>query len=126
MSNYSDFIKDFPNRCNELLKCFEKLSPIPNREVTLMLCMATAGFGIPFERIRPNKPRNEHPTRDRKRHEDFCKMTDSLFKKPFKETELWDSSFDEKWFFSGSSRNFVGGSGWDGSRFGVEWRCCVA
>jgi hypothetical protein len=65
MSSYSNFIKDFPSRCLDILKKYEKYAITHNREVTLMLAIATAGFVIPFERLRPPKEDPDQPSRDR-------------------------------------------------------------
>jgi hypothetical protein len=50
---YQDLANDFPERC---LKVLERCYPVAEGEgieVTLMLMVASAGFLIPFERLRP-------------------------------------------------------------------------
>ncbi len=54
MSNYKNYIKDFPKRCNDLLEHFFKDATQLDREVTLLMNVACAGFVIPFERLTPN------------------------------------------------------------------------
>jgi hypothetical protein len=72
MSNYNNFVQDFPKRCDELLCHFIKPASGRDREVTLMLAVASAGFVIPFERLRqPTDPQRQHPARDRERFEEY-------------------------------------------------------
>lgn len=56
MTSYSSFTQDFPKRCMDILRSFEDLARDNDREVTLMLCIASAGFIIPFERLNPSYP----------------------------------------------------------------------
>lgn len=62
MSTYTNFIQDFPKRCIEILDKYLDQAKANDREVTLMLCIATAAFVIPFERLRP--PEATHPADD--------------------------------------------------------------
>lgn len=83
MSEYKNFIKDFPSRCGDLLLTYEKRSRFHGREVTLMLSIASAGLTIPYERIR-----SYHPSGDSRRYVEAKKMVDSLLKEKFLESVL--------------------------------------
>jgi len=52
MTAYSDFIQDFPGRCIDILDEYIGDAKQKNREVTLMLAVASAALTIPFERLR--------------------------------------------------------------------------
>lgn len=78
MSEYKNFIKDFPSRCAELLLTYEKRARFHGREVTLMLSIASAGLTVPYERIR-----SCHPSGDSSRYVEAKKMVDSLLKERF-------------------------------------------
>jgi hypothetical protein len=62
MSEYENFIQDFPNRCSDILRNFygdaEKLNG--GREITLMLMTASSGFIVPYEQLRYRNPGEEH------------------------------------------------------------------
>src|SRR5687768_3967400 len=51
MSIYKDFVQDFPRRCHDVLKAFGSESKKQDRDVTLLLMVATAGFVMPYERL---------------------------------------------------------------------------
>ena len=51
MSNYNDFIHDFPDRCHEILEISLQNVEIKKRDVTLALMVASTAFVIPFERL---------------------------------------------------------------------------
>jgi hypothetical protein len=52
MSNYRDFVQDFPKRCRDVLVEFSKSAKERDRDVTLLLMAAVAGFVMPYERLR--------------------------------------------------------------------------
>jgi len=52
MSNYNNFVSDFPGRCAELLKEYERSARLRKREVTLMLCIAMPSIVVPLERLK--------------------------------------------------------------------------
>jgi hypothetical protein len=64
LSEYRDFVHDFPLRCHDLLKTFEPGAKLRDREVTLLLAVASAGLVVPYERLRPDRP---HPSGDAQR-----------------------------------------------------------
>lgn len=51
MSNYRDFVEDFPRRCRDVLVLCSGEARLQDREVTLLLMATTAGFVMPFERL---------------------------------------------------------------------------
>lgn len=82
MAVYQDLVEDLPKRC---LKVLEKCSPVAEREgveVTLMLMVASTGFLIPFERLRPqgNHDRTAH---DRKVFSQKASRLSELFNANF-------------------------------------------
>jgi hypothetical protein len=80
MTDYADFIRDFPVRCGEVLElCYEN-SRSSGREVTLLLMTAAAAF-VPYERLRSSD--KEHPSRDRHRFPRAAKSLDTALGKPF-------------------------------------------
>lgn len=85
MSAYRDFVSDFPSRCLEVLEMAEKQARLQQRDVTLSLMVASAGFVVPYERLSSKK---EHPSGDSVRFSDASSRLDSLIKTSFVESEL--------------------------------------
>ena len=50
MSSYKNLTKVFPKRCYDLLKLYP-FARLADRDVTLMLTIASAGLTIPIERL---------------------------------------------------------------------------
>ena len=63
MTTYSSFIRDFPLRCRDFLVAYEDDAKQRDREVTLLITVATSAFIIPFERLNPSSP--DHVADDR-------------------------------------------------------------
>jgi len=63
MTSYSSFIRDFPLRCKNFLVAYEEDAKQKDREVTLLITVATSAFTIPFERLNPSSP--DHVADDR-------------------------------------------------------------
>ncbi len=99
MSSYSNFIEDFPSRCLDILETYEKQSRTRNREVTLMLALATAGFLIPFERLRPPSENLNHPSGDRERFQEAKDGFEKILDAPFLGSELWKQDVGS-WIFA--------------------------
>ncbi len=57
MTAYKNFIKDFPERCRDILERYESDALSGGREVTLTLAMAASGFVVPYERLRHKRLR---------------------------------------------------------------------
>lgn len=89
MSNYKNFIKDFPIRCGEILKEYRSHARKNGREVTHMFAIASAAITIPFERLR--KPSNgiEHPSGDKKKYEKAAGKFANLCDQSFLGSCLW-------------------------------------
>ena len=85
MSNYRNFVEDFPKRCDDLLDKLFPRAKAYDREVTLMFSIATAGFVIPFGRLREK----DHPARDRKRYQEAAAKLDEILNAPFLGSPLW-------------------------------------
>lgn len=99
MSSYSNFIKGFPSRCSDILKTYEKQSRARNQEVTLTLAIATAGFVIPFERLRPSSENLNHPSRDRERFQQAKDEFEKILDVPFLGSGLWKEDIGS-WIFA--------------------------
>ncbi len=104
MSNYRNFVSDFPQRCDDLLRHFFHEANARKRDVTLMLTVATAGFVMPFERLRPLR-RGVHPTRDRERHEEAAQSFDAMLRGSFSESAFWDELDSAHWFYAAKVEN---------------------
>jgi hypothetical protein len=53
---YLNFIQDFPKRCRDILDNYWEDAKRENREVTLLVAVATSAFTIPLERLNPSAP----------------------------------------------------------------------
>lgn len=93
MSEYRNFVQDFPKRCSKLLDRYEKTSRFAGLEVTMMIAIAAAGFTIPYERLRSN-----HPFEDKKRYEKSAEMLEQLKKERFLSSRLTIGT-DRTWCF---------------------------
>ena len=67
MTEYSNFIQDYPKRCADILEYFFLRAANMNREVTLLLMATAGGFIMPYERLiwgdtirQPDIDRNEY------------------------------------------------------------------
>lgn len=96
MTSYSNFVQDFPRRCIEILGLCLEHATTNDRDVTLLLSIATAGFVIPFERLRPLSPK--HPAGDRENFENAKSEFDKIINNSFLNSKLWDNS--EGWEFA--------------------------
>lgn len=93
MSEYKNFIQDFPTRCGEILESYQKRATFQGREVTLMLSIASAGFLVPFERIKAS-----HPSGDAFRYSNISTEIKALFKTKFNESKLSDGISGAWWY----------------------------
>jgi hypothetical protein len=85
MSNYRNFIEDFPKRCGEILSDYKKQAYKNGREVTYMLAIASASITIPYARL----TEKENPSLDKKKCENAVSNFDNLCGKPFLKSCLW-------------------------------------
>jgi hypothetical protein len=79
MTDYADFVQDFPARCGELLELCYGQALNNGREVTLLIMVAAAAF-VPYERLGSSRP---HPSRDRQRFARVARDLDIALGKPF-------------------------------------------
>jgi hypothetical protein len=96
MSEYRNFIEDFPRRCRDILDLIEGPAERKGREVTLMLMVASAAFVMPYERLRVHED-GPHPSSDRSRFPRAAERFQVLLKRDFVASELW-SPPDGSWF----------------------------
>lgn len=96
MAEYKNFVQDFPSRCMDLLESFEQQAQAKDREVTLTLLVASAGFVIPFERLKlPGKL--EHPVQDRENYPRHSKALEQLMANKFRGSELHPTERSTNW-----------------------------
>lgn len=88
MSNYRNFITAFPQRCKDILDITEEPARVMDREVTLLLMVASAGLVVPYERLKPDS-RFVLPSGDRNNLAGISAALDELLKKPFLNSSLW-------------------------------------
>jgi hypothetical protein len=97
MSSFTDFVHDFPNRCQELLSLIEEPATTAERDVTLLLVVTATALGVPFERLRPDGI-FPHASRDNKTFKKEAEDLKTLLDEDFIGSELWDRSADS-WCF---------------------------
>lgn len=83
MSAYKDFVSDFPARCLDVLHMAKRPARGQQREVTLALMVASAGFVVPFERLK-----KAHPTGDSTRYAEASRKMDVLMAERFLSSRL--------------------------------------
>jgi hypothetical protein len=122
MSEYINFVDDFPRRCKEVLRFAEGFAQIEEREVTLYLMVASAGFLVPYERLKPDPepgPKGgsgiPHPSRDNETFYDAAQQLKNDLDKPFLDS-VGLGQGPSSWY-SGKVRSVEGGpSDWRGFR----------
>lgn len=87
MSNYRDFIRDYPTRCQTLLQTCMHSARHNGREVTLMLALASTGLIVPYERLIKSAS-SPHPSDDRTTFPAAAQEFSKLVKLPFVGSEL--------------------------------------
>jgi hypothetical protein len=86
MTDYDDFIHDFPARCRDVLEVAYGPAQAKDREVTLLIMTATAAFLVPFERLRAE----EHPAQNRQLYPELARQLDFALREPFLESPFHD------------------------------------
>ena len=107
MTNYNNFVQDFPTRCCEIFDQYENDALSSGREVTLTLAMAASGFVVPYERLQPQE--GEPPYPDRGIYEQAASQFDDLLKEKFLGPRLWKEGVSS-WSF-GKLKSVAGGPG---------------
>jgi len=108
MSSYSNFIKDFPKRCLDILNTYEEHARYIDLEVTFMLAIATAGFVIPFERLRPRSGDLAHPSGDILKFKKARDKFEKILNIPFVHSVLWNGDVSS-WIFAKKLKNIQRG-----------------
>jgi hypothetical protein len=105
MSEYRNFISDFPSRCSELLQRYEKDARNRQREVTLMLCVAAPAIIVPMERLngpgfrQDGTARAGHPSKDWQRFQAAKAALDDLYAASFIGSLLCPDAAPGSWCF---------------------------
>lgn len=103
MSNYNDFISDFPQRCGEILSQHEYFARLRGREVTLLLSIASVSILVPYERLaRPHREGFAHPSGDRIRFRPAQEQFDKLLEATFIQSPLWNNTIPHSWKYEES------------------------
>jgi len=89
MTGYHNYIKDFPRRCRDILAIAGKPALSRGREVTLTLMVASAGFIVPYERLKPDNGWGNHPSGDGKRFYDAAAELKLVLDQPFLSSRFW-------------------------------------
>jgi hypothetical protein len=89
MTDYTDFIHDFPGRCRDVLELAHGPARAKDREVTLLIMTAAAAFLVPFERLRAGTAA-EHPAADRRIHPELARQLDAALARSFLESPFHD------------------------------------
>jgi hypothetical protein len=85
MTDYNDFVHDFPARCQDVLELAYAPAMAKDREVTLLIMTAAAAFLVPFERLRGGTS-TEHPAQDRRLYPELAQHLDVALERPFVES----------------------------------------
>lgn len=98
MSDYKVFIKDFPERCEKLLKRIEIDNIFDDLTVTGLLTVASAAINIPYERLlAPSQYRSSHPSGDYKNFVEAAQQFNQLLKSNFVGSRLYTINITENW-----------------------------
>jgi hypothetical protein len=126
MSDYSNFISDFPNRLSQVLDLFEGPARVEGREVTLLLAVAAAGLTIPYERLKEpssgistekcekckqaiRRGKFTHPSGDYERHHKAVETLKKLMEEDFVSSDLGKNAHRRSWRFKTLPRSEVVG-----------------
>ena len=90
MGSYANYFEDLPVRCNEILKEFSYRAEEIEREVTLLLAVATPCIILPYERLH----KKFHPSKDQKTFSEAKDALDTEMLKECRESSLWNKLDD--------------------------------
>jgi len=93
MSAYKNFVQDFPTRCKSLLDMFDSQAARGNREVTLLLAVATPSLIVPFERLH----KEAHPSRDDQRFAEASATLGAELSSQCDASRLWQQFKESDW-----------------------------
>src|ERR1035441_2897027 len=98
MSNYRNYVEDFPNRCKSILELAGPVAEEQGLEVTLLLMVASTALTVPYERLKPEdkyiQPMQE---RDRRGFPQAAIDLKELLNKPFLSSPLWNTGSVSSW-----------------------------
>jgi hypothetical protein len=98
MSDYKDFIRDFPSRCEKLLNRIEREHRFDDLTVTGLLMVASSAVNIPYERLRPpSDERKAHPSGDYEKYAEAAQQFKQLSDSNFVGSCLCPSNIDGNW-----------------------------
>jgi hypothetical protein len=103
MTAYSNFIHDYPIRCQKLLDRYFKDAQRNDLEVTLLLNVASSGLIVPYARL----SEDAHPARDAERFAAAKAKLDRALDTALLNSELWDTTDPTLWRF-GECRDLSG------------------
>jgi hypothetical protein len=95
MTAYKNFVHDFPLRCRDLLALEPDLRNV-DREVTLLIAVASSGFLVPFERLQLGNPEVPHLSKDKQNYEATANALGKILDDPFVFSTLCGNR--EYWF----------------------------
>lgn len=92
MSEYECWISDFPSRCGNLIELFKAEALKNDREVTLLLAVASACIAIPYDHMHePVKNAAPHPSGNRNANDNRKNNFDDLLQKEVGNLSFWPS-----------------------------------
>ena len=90
LSNYTNFIEDFPKRCCEIMEATDWAQR--DREVTVALMAASAALLIPFERVQLVVGHHlPYPSNNKTSYPNALKELNTLLEKFFVGSRLWET-----------------------------------
>lgn len=98
MSNYYNFVYDFPQRCRDLLQRYYKNAEKNDREVTLMLALASASIVMPYEILKPRQ-QGIHPRNTASANGELQSNLDKKLGEPFAMSQFCTGVLDLTWSY---------------------------
>jgi len=103
VSNYQNFVSDFPRRCGDLLDVGDRASTTKGREVTRLICVAMPSIIVPLERLKqPSQSAkvvgHGHPSLDWQRFAGAREMLNELEGTPFRGSQVWPDAYTVSWW----------------------------
>ncbi|MBI3994179.1 MAG: hypothetical protein HY342_12965 [Candidatus Lambdaproteobacteria bacterium] len=100
MSEYKNFVQDFPIRCQDVLNTARKQARFCDREVTLLLMTASTGIVVPYERLIPQSEKTlKKVVKDEETYVEASKEFVELLKLKFLDrTKFWGTIVPGNWF----------------------------
>jgi hypothetical protein len=123
MSLYKDYIKDFPSRILELYDTYLPSTKRNGREVTFLLSLTASGIAVPLNRLRKDN-RYPDPFENRSEFDEAAEKFDELYGKHFRQSELWDPSFEE-WQYGKCDIGSTCPKSWDVLSSALTVKCII-